>query len=224
VATFCLLHGAWHGPSCWSPVAERLEAHGHGAVVPDLPLHVPAADYEDRIRPAVDALEDAEEPVIVVAHSQSSALGPLVAVATPVSVLIYVCPRMGGLEPPSGAPRPFRDNLEFPPDRDDGTSAWDPEVAIATIYARLPDEWSRRLAQRLRPMAMPAGDYPLREHPEVPTALIYATEDEFFTPDFERFMARELLHVEPVELRSGHFPMIEDPDSLTELLCRMTPG
>ena len=112
--------------------------------------------------------------------------------------------------------------LEFPPDRPDGTKAWDPDMAIATIYRRLPAETARSLAQRLRPMAMPPDDYPLAAHPDVTTALLYAAHDEFFTPDFERFMARELLGVEPIELATGHFPMAEDPDGLAELLDRLS--
>jgi pimeloyl-ACP methyl ester carboxylesterase len=67
-------------------------------------------------------------------------------------------------------------------------------------------------------MAMPSGDYPLETHPDNPTVLIYAAEDELFEPDWERFMARELLGVEPIELPGGHFPMAEDPDALAELL------
>jgi pimeloyl-ACP methyl ester carboxylesterase len=224
VATFCLLHGAWHEPSCWEPARERLEALGHTTTAADLPLHDPAAGYEERVRPAIEALEDAEGPVVVVAHSQSSSLGPLVADARPVSLLVYLCPRMGGFEPPPGTPGPFREGLQFPEDRPDGTSAWDPDVATETIYRRLPPESARALAQRLRPMAMPADDYPLRQHPEVATALVYAGEDEFFDPNFERFMAKELLGVEPIELRTGHFPMVEDPDALAELLDDLAPG
>jgi pimeloyl-ACP methyl ester carboxylesterase len=48
--------------------------------------------------------------------------------------------------------------------------------------------------------------------------LIYAAEDEFFEPAFERFMARELLGVDPIQIPGGHFPMAEDPESLAELL------
>ena len=55
-------------------------------------------------------------------------------------------------------------------------------------------------------MAMPPGDYPLGEHPDVPTALVYATEDEFFEPAFERFMARELLGIDPIEPRGRPLP------------------
>jgi pimeloyl-ACP methyl ester carboxylesterase len=221
VTTFCLLHGAWHDPSCWEALTERLDALGHSTATPELPLHDPSAGYEQRVRPAVEALDGADGPVVVVAHSQSSAFGPLVAAARPVSLLVYLCPRLGTFEAPDGAPGAFREAIPFPPPGPDGTTAWDPDVAVEIMYSRLPPESARALAQHLRPMAMPTGDYPLREHPDVPTALIYAAEDEFFDPAFERFMARELLSTEPIELPGGHFPMVEDPAALAELLDRL---
>jgi pimeloyl-ACP methyl ester carboxylesterase len=142
----------------------------------------------------------------------------LVAAACPISLLVYLCPRMGSIEPPPGAPDPFREGIPFPEARPDGTTAWEQETAIAALYPRLPPEDATALAERLRPMALPGDEYPLRELPEVPTVLIYATEDEVFEPDFERFMARELLGVDPIELHTGHFPMAEDPDAVAELL------
>ncbi len=89
------------------------------------------------------------------------------------------------------------------------------------MYARLPPERARALAQHLRPMAMPPDDYPLREHPDVPSALVYAADDELFEPAFERFMARELLGIDPIELQGGHFVMVEDPGAVAELLDRL---
>ena len=120
--------------------AERLEALGHSTLAPDLPLHDPAAGYEQRVRPAVEALEEADEPVVVVAHSQSSALGPLVAAARPVSLLVYLCPRMGSVEPPPGAPDPFREGIPFPPSPPGRHDRLGPEIAIAVMYPRLPPE------------------------------------------------------------------------------------
>jgi pimeloyl-ACP methyl ester carboxylesterase len=73
-------------------------------------------------------------------------------------------------------------------------------------------------------MAMPKGDYPLQTHPDNPTVLIYAAQDELFEPEWERFMARELLGVEPIEIPGGHFPMVEDPDALAALLDRVARG
>ena len=45
VATFCLLHGAWHDPYCWQPLVAHLHARGHDAVAPDLPFHDRRSGY-----------------------------------------------------------------------------------------------------------------------------------------------------------------------------------
>lgn len=155
--------------------------------------------------------------IVVVGHSHGSAYAPLVAAARPGSLLVHLCPRLGEFLPQPGAPPAFRDGIPFPPTRDDGTSVWEPDAAIAFMYSRFPPERGRPLAQRLRPQAAPAGKFPLPGHPDVPTKLVYTTEDEFFDPAFERFMARELLGIEPIEIAGGHFPMLEDPDALAEL-------
>jgi pimeloyl-ACP methyl ester carboxylesterase len=73
-------------------------------------------------------------------------------------------------------------------------------------------------------MAMTQDDYPLDAPPGNESVLVYAAEDEFFQPDWERFMARQLLGVEPIEIPGGHFPMAEDPDGLAELLDRLPRG
>ena len=221
MAVFCLIHGAWHDGSCWEPLVGCLRARGHDALAPDLPLHDPSAGFEERARPALEALEGVDEPVVVVGHSMGSAYATLVAVARPGSLLVHLCPRLGGFEPPPGAPDTFREGFPFPADRPDGTSVWDADAAIAAMYRRLPPETALELAQRLRPMAPPAGEYPLPGPPDVPTALVYAADDEFFEPDWERFMARELLGIEPIEIPGGHFPMAEDPDGLAALLDRL---
>jgi pimeloyl-ACP methyl ester carboxylesterase len=98
---------------------------------------------------------------------------------------------------------------------------WDTDNAIDAMYGRLPPETGRALAERLRPSFPPAGEYPLSGHPDVPTVLIYASEDEIFEPEWERFMARELLDIEPIEIDGGHFPMVEDPESLADLLDQL---
>ena len=177
-----------------------------------------------RVQPAIEALDGVDGEVLVVGHSQSSGMGALVAATRPVSLLVHLCPRMGTFELPDGAPMNTREGFPFPPARGDGATVWDPEVAKEAMYRRLPAESADALAKHLRPMAMPPDEYPLREHPEVPTVLIYATDDEIFEPAFERFVARELLGIDPIELSGGHFQMIEDPDRLAELLDRLARG
>jgi pimeloyl-ACP methyl ester carboxylesterase len=215
------MHGAWHEPSCWDELTPHLKERGHAVVVPDLPLQDAEAGFEGRIRPAMEAIEGVDGPLIIVGHSQGTAYSSLVAAAKPDSLLVHLCPRLGGFEPPPGAPDMFRPGVPFPKTGSDGTSAWDEEVALEALYARVPPPRASMLAGRLRPMAMPQDDYPLDGPPANHTVLIYAAEDELFEPDWERFMARELLGVEPIEIRTGHFPMAEDPDALADLLDRV---
>ena len=221
MATYCLIHGAWHDGSCWESLAGVLEGHGHEALAPDLPFDDPTTGFEQRARPALEAIESAADPVIVVGHSMGSAYATLAAVARPGSLLILLCPRLGGVPVPAGAPARFREGFPFPADRPDGTSVWDPEAAIAAMYRRLPPETARTLARRLRPLAPPADEYPLARHPAIPTALVYAADDELFHPEWERFMAVKVLGVEPIEIPGGHFPMAEDPERLAGFLDRL---
>ena len=221
MATFELLHGAWHDPSCWDLLVRELHDRGHEAITPLLPLDDPSAGFSERARPAVDALADVTGRVVIVGHSMSSAYAPLVANDRSEALLVHLCPRLGPFTEPPGAPPAFRSDLAFPPTRPDGTSVWDPAVAIASIYGRLPKDAARKLAERRIPMAMPSDEFPLAGHPDVPTVLIYAADDEFFEPEWERFMARELLGIEPIEIPGGHFPMIEDPGGLADVLVSL---
>jgi pimeloyl-ACP methyl ester carboxylesterase len=224
MATFCLIHGAWHEPSCWDDLTPQLKERGHAVVVPDLPLQEPEAGFDRRIRPALDAIEGVDGPLVIVGHSQGTAYSILVAAAKPDALLVHLCPRLGGFEPPPRAPEMFRQGVPFPETGPDGISVWDQEVAIEALYGRVPPPRAAMLAGRLRPMAMPEEEYPLDGPPGNRAVLIYATEDELFEPAWERFMARELLGVEPIEIPGGHFPMAEDPEALAELLDGVAEG
>jgi pimeloyl-ACP methyl ester carboxylesterase len=221
VATFCLIHGAWHEPSCWDELTPRLKERGNQVVVPDLPLQDPEAGFDQRIRPALEAVDGVDGPLVIVGHSQGTAYSTLVAAAKPDALLVHLCPRLGGFEPPPGAPAMFRQGIPFPETRPDGLSVWDEDVAIRALYGRVPPPRAGMLAGRLRPMAMPEEEYPLDRPPGNRAVLIYASEDELFEPAWERFMAGEVLGVDPIEIPGGHFPMAEDPEALAELLDRV---
>jgi pimeloyl-ACP methyl ester carboxylesterase len=51
--------------------------------------------------------------------------------------------------------------------------------------------------------------------------LVYSADDEFFEPAWERYAAREIIGTEPIEIPGGHFPMLESPESLANLLSRL---
>src|SRR5436309_13175121 len=161
MVTFCLLHGDWHDGSCWQPLVGALRTRGHEAVAPDMPYDDPDSGFEQRIEPALQALAGVSGPVTVVGHSVSSGYAALVAKATPGSLLVHLCPRLGPFPPPAGAPPTFRKDFPFPPRNAAGQMVWDTEAAIAAMYPRLDPETARALAERLRPAISAAGDYPL---------------------------------------------------------------
>jgi pimeloyl-ACP methyl ester carboxylesterase len=75
MASFILVHGAWHGGWCWHKVVSELSEAGHRAVAIDLPSHgsdrTPVADvtlqgYAWRIAQEIDAQDDR---VVLVGHS-----------------------------------------------------------------------------------------------------------------------------------------------------------
>ena len=219
---FCLIHGAWHDAACWDDVARILRERGHEVVAPDLPYHDPEAGHDERVRPALEALEGATGPVVVVGHSMGSAYAPIVAARRSESLLVHLCPRLGPFDPGPEAPAgPFRTGMRLPSPGPDGLSVWDPDEAIDAMYGRLAPETARALAARLRPLAPPADAFPLPGHPDVPTALVYAVDDEFFEPEWERHMARTVIGIEPIEITGGHFPMAEAPEALADLLERL---
>jgi predicted alpha/beta-hydrolase family hydrolase len=67
-------------------------------VIPDLPLQDPEAGFEERIRPALEALDGIAGPLVIVGHSQGTAYSSLVAAANLDALLVHLCPRLG--EPP----------------------------------------------------------------------------------------------------------------------------
>jgi pimeloyl-ACP methyl ester carboxylesterase len=219
MATICLLHGNWHDGSCWEPLARRLELLGHRALTPDLPLHDPTAGFAERARPAIEALVSAEPPVAVVGHSLAAGIAPIVAAGTGATIVIYLCPApTGPFADVDVEIAPVRRTFSLPPTDEHGASVWDPEVAVETIYARLPRDIARAVADRLRPGSSAPNRYQLGGHPDLPGRLILATEDELFDPEWSRRVASAVLRTEPIEITAGHFPMLEAPAELARLL------
>jgi pimeloyl-ACP methyl ester carboxylesterase len=77
MSSFVLVHGSWHGAWCWYKVEPRLRALGHQVEAIDLPGHgrdrraaLGAIGLDDYVAAIGDAIERAEEPVVLVAHSR----------------------------------------------------------------------------------------------------------------------------------------------------------
>ncbi|MGZ4325030.1 MAG: alpha/beta fold hydrolase [Solirubrobacteraceae bacterium] len=219
MTTFCLVHGAWHDDACWAPLVGVLKGRGHECVTPVLPLEDADASFQDYAKVVIDAVGECEAPVLV-GHSLSSAVIPLVARERSVALLVYLCPAMAGFPSPPGEPPYQRAGYARPPVDADDRMWWPRERAVTQLYGRLDPESAERLAARLRPQprAVFSKPYPLTTPPPVRSAFLYAREDELFDDGWSRWIARALLGVEPLELPGGHFPMLEHPALLAEVL------
>ncbi len=98
MASYILIHGAWHAGWCWKMVATLLSAEGHQVIVPDLPGHgankkkhseVKLIDYIDCIK---DCLATCDQAPILVGHSFAGMLLSQFASENPgkFKKLIYV--------------------------------------------------------------------------------------------------------------------------------------
>ncbi|MGD0715428.1 MAG: alpha/beta hydrolase [Gaiellaceae bacterium] len=216
MATFCLVHGAWHGGWAWDVVRPELESRGHRVVAPHLPCEDVGAGVEEYAAAVRDALGGAGD-AIVVGHS----LGGLTIPLVPARRLVFLC---------AYVPEPGRALLER------GADAWGPGFAESTVRDELdrsywpdldaaardlqyPPEAAGLTAKLRRQARKPVADpSPLAALPDVERTFVVCTSDYAIPPDFQRRMAREELGVEPVELETGHSPMLTLPRELATVL------
>jgi hypothetical protein len=102
-----------------------------------------------------------------------------------------------------------------------GRTVWvDEEFAISSMYADCDLTDALAAYARLRPQAgtIYAGDYPLKRRPRGRSAYIIATHDTAVSNDWARRAAAERLGVQPLEIATGHSPMLSRPSDLANLL------
>src|SRR5215472_1659606 len=95
MAVFVLVHSPSVGPATWQPVAQRLRAAGHDALVPSL-LGV-GGDHPPYWRRVVDAVTaalaalDPDQPVVLVTHSNAGVFVPVLidGLAQPVERCVF---------------------------------------------------------------------------------------------------------------------------------------
>lgn len=97
MATYVLVHGAWHGSWCWQKLAPHIKAEGHVVDALDLPggndrtqiSEVTLKKYAERVR---QRIESAEESVILVGHSMGGMVITQVAELVPhrIAILVYL--------------------------------------------------------------------------------------------------------------------------------------
>jgi pimeloyl-ACP methyl ester carboxylesterase len=186
-------------------------------VAPDLPIDDPNSSWDIVADVMTDALDGTDNPVLV-GHSLGALTIALVALRRPVKRLVYLCPSTPVATPPVGSPPSLQDGCMAYLQVDElGRDFWKPDDAVRVMYRHVEPALARWSSAQLRPDAV-HSTFPLDGPPKLPSLYIYTTDDEFFTPESRRWAARNVFGLEPIELQGGHFPMLETPAALADLL------
>jgi pimeloyl-ACP methyl ester carboxylesterase len=218
---FGLVHGAWHGGWAWSLLQAELEGRGHRVVAPDLPCEDVEAGAVEYARVVSRAL--GEDHAIVVGHSLGGVTIPLV----PARMHVYLCAYV----PLPGRALVDRGSEAFGPGfadsavRDElGRSYW-PDLEAAARDLQYPLQYAALAARLRRQARRPSVEQsPLDRLPSTPSAYIVCASDYAIPPEWQRRIARQELGVSPIELDSGHSPMLSCPGELADVLHRLATG
>jgi pimeloyl-ACP methyl ester carboxylesterase len=159
--------------------------------------------------------------LVLVGHSLSGVIMPLVAARCPVRRLVFLHALL---------PRPGQsvvDQMQTEPDMFNAemftaTAPFWEDEAVATRF--LLHDCSpgvvRDAFRRLRPEPGVLGREvtPLEAWPDVLSSYIVCADDRTATPAWARRAARERLGVEPMEIPGGHCPMLSRPGRLADVL------
>ena len=219
---FCLVHGAWHDEACWQPLVDELGHRGHECVVPVLPLDDDRASFDDYAEVVADRLRGRELPVLV-GHSMSSAVIPLVAVKRPARLLVYLCPAMGGFPPPRGEPPWRRAGYDSPPrgcDRSQFVAARSRDRPALQTHGAATRRAARRPAAS--PAAIPCSNGPYPLGAPRPMFRRRSSTRARMSCSMTAGRAGSRTH-SSASSRSracpgGHFPMLERPATLADVL------
>jgi pimeloyl-ACP methyl ester carboxylesterase len=233
MATFVLVHGAWHGGWCWEELVPLLQRRGHVAFAPDLPGmgadRTPLKDVTlDLWTTAICNLIEAQPvPVVLVGHSRGGIVVSAVAERIPqrIACLVYLAaflpPDGKSLNDLVGPPTPQSvDAFVF---AGDGVSASiAPGKAPALFYNTTSDPVGQEASRRLTAEPLVGLTTPVHTSPErfgtVRRAYIECLKDNAIAIDVQRAMQRQLPCDPVITLDTDHSPFYSAPDALADAL------
>ena len=222
-ATYVLVHGAWHGPWAFEPLARVLDERDVAWIAPALPSSHDNGDASADLASdaaAVVAAAASAGPVILVGHSYAGAVVTEAAPQLDVREIVYIAalvPRVGESATEASRRVRVRTALDEAIRLEGAWLTLDPALAGAALYGHLsPEDAAAQVArigrQTLASFRSPrqAGDV------AVPRRYLRCLEDRAIDPSLQDKMAADCDTV--IDLRSDHSPFRSHPDALADAL------
>jgi pimeloyl-ACP methyl ester carboxylesterase len=224
-----LIHGASHGGYCWEDLAPALRNRGYRVSAPDLPglgadqtpiEQITLQSYIDR---AVESVQAAAEPVLLLGHSMGGAVvcGAAEAICEQIGKLVF----LAGLVLQDG------DTMEdvtrqfypaFPEPAADGALDFDPSTAGATFYNTCSPETVSRAVTQLRRQAHAPFKTPLHltaaRFGKVPKTYIVCTRDQALPVATQNSFCLRTPGMKKREMDTDHSPFYCDPQGLAAII------
>jgi pimeloyl-ACP methyl ester carboxylesterase len=224
MSTFGLVQGAGLGAWCWDRTTSQLEARGHDTATVDLPVDDQSAGAARLAATVVEAFARYDD-LILVGHSMSGLIIPVVATLRPVKRLVFihaVLPQPGLSLAAQVEAEPDMFNPEM---MTVAPSWWSDEATVPRFLLHdCTPEVAHEAFMHLRPGREGRGVLvtevtPLEAWPDVPCSYILCRDDRTATPVWARRAVRERLGIEPIEIPGGHCPMLSRPRQLADVLA-----
>lgn len=241
MATFVLVHGAWHGGWCWKRVTPLLRVAGHEVYAPTLTglgerahLLSPTIDLDTHIRDVLGVLEYEElASVVLVGHSYAGAVIAGVADRAPARLahLAY----LDAFVPQAGEalfdlhPVPMREAMRARSDAEGGGWLLLPPPATAPALFGITDPadlaWVRG---KLGPQPRTPHEQPLQLSgaggAAIPRTFIYCADKAPGDPFAAMVERARQSGWGYAELATGHDAMVTRPAELAALLATLAPS
>jgi pimeloyl-ACP methyl ester carboxylesterase len=241
MATFVMIHGAWHGGWCFDSLRPLLEAEGHQMIAPNLPgmggdeAALAAVRLEDWGSFVAEHCRAAKGPVILCGHSRGGLVISEAAEQAPdaISALVYICAMLlpNGMSRASfkelSEPNPAFDSIIHHLPHGHGMVI-DPEGAIPVFAQLSPVEEAQAAIARLvsEPMSPRTAKMCLSEarYGSVPRHYVECRFDRTIPITDQRRMQLLLPCATVTALDADHSPFLSAPKALVDALLAVVKG
>lgn len=237
MATYVLIHGAWHGGWCWDKVVPLLTMKGHTVEAPDLPGHgkdntsiqeISLKAYTESVR---NILDIQHEPVILVGHSMGGIVISQVAEYRPekIKTLVYVTAAL--VRSGESLHQTTQGDTEslLPQSvimaEDQSYTTLKEETLKEVFYSDCSDEDALRATSLLVPQATAPVVTPItitdHNFGRIPRVYIECLHDRVFPPSLQKKMYTALSCQTVISMATSHSPFFAAPEALVTHLISL---